>query len=1616
MAEFSIDLSSVAKISKQEDNVAEVIANVIKELDSIKDSLPMNDSSFVKIKSKIDSLIVSTKKHQLKVKELSGALEQIIRLYQKAENNIISGASKFQKIIEEIKQHVEDILEIIGRIAAGFFDYTSCYDGDPVNMCTGNYVDSIIELSFGKHMYLQFTRNYNSIYRTVGCMGPGWSHNYEIFLDVYDNRVVLTMGDGTAEEFVSLDGIRFISKFGNYSFIEKSEEGFVFADKASHKMMFDLTGVLLAIQDTNNNSIQFEYVDQRLIKAFDNFENSLSFEYGETGNLVCVKDSADRVVYFEYESGLLTKCTNVDDASTEYLYDDRARLVSWINPDGNKLIEMTYDAQNRVVKQVMANDATMLYEYNDKEVIYTDPNGVKKTYIHDDRNRHIATVIGDHMSKYVYNDKNERIEYTDMEGNIYKREFDQDGNIVKFWSPMNEETKFNFENGRITAIVAPNGTITKRLYDERGNVVQYIDEIGCVTSMEYDKHGNLICVTNPDGSFFSYEYDSKCNLVRFTDCMGISICFEYDKAGRVIKAIDAMKNETSYTYTASNKVASITNANNEVKTIEYSKTGKVCRIVDFDGTEEKIVYDAMGRPEVYIDKAGRTTKRSFDLMSNTSEVYYPDGTSVEYKYNSLNLVTEVKRVNGVVDTFEYDANGQVTKTNKNGKVTQYIYDQNKRVKKVIDEDEKEFEYNEIGKIKKAYFNGRLKYEPVYDSKGRIIEKIYDGKTYEKYEYSSVDELVKLTDARGAEKHYEYYPGGRIKKVVFGDGREINYTYDGNGNLASKANGNGYIVSYTYDALSRKTGIQDNEGKSLRYIRNTTGKVVSRIDSNNNETVYGYSTAGKINYIKDAANNETKYYYDINENLQGIMSYGDQGQSIEAMGHCSLEELVFKNDRNISGYMMEHNDRGQIISVADCVGNKKLYDYNESGKIIKSVNEIGEAVSYHYDEAGRMLAVCSNDKDIIRFKYDGKNISHVSNSTHSIHFSYAEDRISSVTDSYGNTLKYSWSDDGLCTEIVYPNDISLKKEYDEFSRVTMVSYNGKEIRFEYNDCGFIDKKIYPNNTEMRYTYYPSGRYKVLAYYGQDNKLIYSNQYEYDGDGNIISVQKNSDAGNHKYDYIYDSNNRLAVVREDGVIQTSFEYDRFGNRVKKTTADCEVQYQYNKLQQLVSEITNRQGAVSTKTYEYNQAGRLVATVCEGNVNKYEYDCMDRLIRITDNLGNIKEFVRDGLGNCIETKVIKNGIVSSTKHVLDYSKQKNNIVADITDDSTNYFVWEQGLCAVSQNDTMQYVSCDEKGSIKSYTDETGSVVSMHDYDEFGVDIMSTLSNDKPFGYCSFYYDTQMESYITPTRIYNPSIGRFDSRDKIDYIHVENPSSINLYAYCLNNPIMYVDYNGTDCYVYYLPEWEDEAENDREQLMEQYGLGADQVHLVPVTSNDSLTTAWNAMGTENGETVDIDCVVINTHANPYGLGYGDNSDDFFTAADVSNMDDKDVGALVLYGCNAGHADHADDNIASAFSEKVNDAPVIASDGTVSNQTGGAHSYKSKDDSTFRKYCDGIYTDSWAPINWIVNWATCRDNYGWLIYQNGELVPDYDLGRKMNITEMIEYLRENDYICSLNQ
>ena len=65
-------------------------------------------------------------------------------------------------------------------------------------------------------------------------------------------------------------------------------------------------------------------------------------------------------------------------------------------------------------------------------------------------------------------------------------------------------------------------------------------------------------------------------------------------------------------------------------------------------------------------------------------------------------------------------------------------------------------------------------------------------------------------------------------------------------------------------------------------------------------------------------------------------------------------------------------------------------------------------------------------------------------------------------------------------------------------------------------------------------------------------------------------------------------------------------------------------------------------------------------------------------------------------------------------------------------------------------------------------------------------------PIRYRGYYWDSDIKMYYLMTRYYDPKTGRFINANTINYLKLNSINGLNLYAYCGNNPIMYVDPSG--------------------------------------------------------------------------------------------------------------------------------------------------------------------------------------------------------------------------------
>ena len=147
----------------------------------------------------------------------------------------------------------------------------------------------------------------------------------------------------------------------------------------------------------------------------------------------------------------------------------------------------------------------------------------------------------------------------------------------------------------------------------------------------------------------------------------------------------------------------------------------------------------------------------------------------------------------------------------------------------------------------------------------------------------------------------------------------------------------------------------------------------------------------------------------------------------------------------------------------------------------------------------------------------------------------------------------------------------------------------------------------------------------------------------------------------------------------------------------------------------------------------------------------------------------------------------------------------------------VYIYGHTLISQGNSWYYLY-NARGDVVKYTNANGAVLQSYDYDAFGEEADPSTTDANPFRYAGQYFDDETGTYYLRARYYNPGNGRFSQEDTHwntgNMLYGDDPlmltqyiakpdilavmQSANLYVYCANNPIIYVDSNGEKLLLY--------------------------------------------------------------------------------------------------------------------------------------------------------------------------------------------------------------------------
>lgn len=106
-------------------------------------------------------------------------------------------------------------------------------------------------------------------------------------------------------------------------------------------------------------------------------------------------------------------------------------------------------------------------------------------------------------------------------------------------------------------------------------------------------------------------------------------------------------------------------------------------------------------------------------------------------------------------------------------------------------------------------------------------------------------------------------------------------------------------------------------------------------------------------------------------------------------------------------------------------------------------------------------------------------------------------------------------------------------------------------------------------------------------------------------------------------------------------------------------------------------------------------------------------------------------------------------------------------------------------------QYYVTDSHGNVVQLTNVDGKIIKTYEYDSFGNEVNLDKKDDNPFRYCGEYYDKETEEIYLRARYYQPTVGRFLTRDTYTG-ESGDPLSLHLYTYCGNDGMNKCDADG--------------------------------------------------------------------------------------------------------------------------------------------------------------------------------------------------------------------------------
>ncbi len=198
-----------------------------------------------------------------------------------------------------------------------------------------------------------------------------------------------------------------------------------------------------------------------------------------------------------------------------------------------------------------------------------------------------------------------------------------------------------------------------------------------------------------------------------------------------------------------------------------------------------------------------------------------------------------------------------------------------------------------------------------------------------------------------------------------------------------------------------------------------------------------------------------------------------------------------------------------------------------------------------------------------------------------------------------------------------------------------------------------------------------------------------------------------------------------------------------------------------------------------------------------NRYVYGALNRLEQAVNAKGETALYTYNGLGHRVGKTTGAIHPEKKIQYTIDLTRSYHNLLQKEEDGNTQSYLWDRNVAGMTEDGQERYYLQDEMGSPIRLMDKDGELEDSYGYDEFGQDLYDNQGILQPFGYTGYQADRITGTYYAQAREYRAELGRFAGKDVLRYSCKRDSVSLNLYVYCKQNPLYYIDLNGHETIV---------------------------------------------------------------------------------------------------------------------------------------------------------------------------------------------------------------------------